>query len=162
GEVIAAGYDAELDELWHIGTHTEDFLLQLERRERERTGLAGLKLGYNRVQGFFIEIARRDAERVPKDYIRRQTVKSAERFITSKPTDWGAGVRGAREEPPPVGPGLHEPTPPDLSEPPRPPQPPAGAPAETDSLAAPAERACALGWPSPKPPDEPRLTVENG
>src|SRR5262249_13432288 len=79
GEVLAAGYDAELDELRHIGTHTEDFLLQLERRERERTGLAGLKLGYNRVQGFFIEIARRDAERVPKDYIRRQTVKSAER-----------------------------------------------------------------------------------
>ena len=49
GEVIAAGYDAELDELRHIGTHNEDFLLQLERRERERTGLAGLKLGYNRV-----------------------------------------------------------------------------------------------------------------
>ncbi len=61
-----------------------NFLLELERRERERTGIAGLKLGFNRVQGFFIEITRKDAERVPKDYIRRQTVKSAERFITAE------------------------------------------------------------------------------
>src|SRR5439155_1322812 len=82
GDVIAAGYDPELDELRRIATHTDAFLLELERRERERTGLAALKVGYNRVQGFFIEIARRDAERVPRDYIRRQTVKSAERFIT--------------------------------------------------------------------------------
>ena len=82
GDVIAAGYDAELDELRRIATHTDEFLLELEQRERERTGIAGLKLGFNRVQGFFIEITRKDAERVPKDYIRRQTVKSAERFIT--------------------------------------------------------------------------------
>src|SRR2546430_111145 len=84
GDVIAAGYDPELDELRRIATHTDAFLLELERRERERTGLAALKVGYNRVQGFFIEIARRDAERVPRDYIRRQTVKSAERFITEE------------------------------------------------------------------------------
>ena len=66
GDVIAAGYDAELDELRRIATHTDEFLLELERRERERTGIAGLKLGYNRVQGFFIEVARAQAERVPK------------------------------------------------------------------------------------------------
>jgi DNA mismatch repair protein MutS len=65
GDVIAPGYDRDLDELRRIATHTDAFLLELEQRERERTGLAGLKLGYNRVQGFFIEIARRDAERVP-------------------------------------------------------------------------------------------------
>ena len=82
GDVIAPGYDAELDELRRIATHTDEFLLDLERRERERTGLAGLKLGYNRVQGFYIEIPRAQAERVPADYLRRQTVKSAERFIT--------------------------------------------------------------------------------
>ena len=82
GDVIAPGYDAELDELRQIATHTDEFLLALEQRERERTGLASLKLGYNRVQGFYIEVARRDAEGVPKDYLRRQTVKSAERFIT--------------------------------------------------------------------------------
>jgi DNA mismatch repair protein MutS len=82
GGVVADGYDADLDELRRISTHTDEFLLELERRERERTGISGLKLGFNRVQGFFIEITRKDAERVPKDYIRRQTVKSAERFIT--------------------------------------------------------------------------------
>ena len=54
----------------------------LERRERERTGLSSLKLGFNRVQGFFIEINRSQADGVPKEYLRRQTVKSAERFIT--------------------------------------------------------------------------------
>ena len=58
GDVIAPGYDPELDELRRIATHTDEFLLELEKRERERTGLAGLKLGYNRVQGFFIEVAR--------------------------------------------------------------------------------------------------------
>ena len=58
GDVIAAGYDAELDELRHIATHTDAFLLELEQRERERTGIAGLKLGFNRVQGFFIEVSR--------------------------------------------------------------------------------------------------------
>src|SRR5262249_29995007 len=83
-DVIEQGYDADLDELRRIATHTDEFLLELERRERERTGIAGLKLGYNRVSGFFIEITRKDAERVPKDYIRRQTVKSAERFVTQE------------------------------------------------------------------------------
>src|SRR4029077_15685706 len=62
------------------------------------TGLAGLKLGYNRVQGFFIEIARRDAERVPSDYVRRQTVKSAERFITEELKSFADKVLGARDK----------------------------------------------------------------
>ncbi|MBV8307882.1 MAG: DNA mismatch repair protein MutS, partial [Gammaproteobacteria bacterium] len=98
GGVIAPGFDAELDELRHIGSHTEEFLLQLERRERERTGIATLKLGYNRVQGFFIEIPRRDAERVPREYVRRQTVKTAERFITSELESFEHRVLGAREK----------------------------------------------------------------
>ncbi len=66
GDVIARGYDAELDELRRIATHTDEFLLELEQRERERTGIAGLKLGYNRVQGFFIEIARRTPSACPR------------------------------------------------------------------------------------------------
>ncbi|TLZ13602.1 MAG: DNA mismatch repair protein MutS, partial [Gammaproteobacteria bacterium] len=98
GEVIAEGYDGELDELRRIATHTDEFLLELEGRERERTGLATLKLGYNRVQGFFIEIPRRDAERVPKDYVRRQTVKSAERFITEELKRFEDRVLGARDK----------------------------------------------------------------
>ena len=94
---MRAGYDAELDELRRISTHTDEFLLELEQRERERSGIPGLKLSFNRVSGFFIEVSRRDAERVPKDYIRRQTVKSAERFITPELKTFEDKVLGARE-----------------------------------------------------------------
>jgi len=97
GGVIAAGYDAELDELRRIATDTDAFLLELEARERERSGLAHLKLGYNRVQGFFIEIARSQAAAVPADYIRRQTVKNAERYITAELKSFEDKVLGARE-----------------------------------------------------------------
>src|SRR6202012_5944893 len=82
GGVIAAGFDAELDELRLLGGNTEQFMQDLERRERERSGLSSLKLGFNRVQGFFIEVNRSQADNVPADYSRRQTVKSAERFVT--------------------------------------------------------------------------------
>src|SRR5215469_8125832 len=162
GEVIAAGYDAELDELRHIGTHTEEFLFQLERRERERTGLAGLKLGYNRVQGFFIEIARRDAERVPKDYIRRQTVKSAERFITSELKSFEDRVLGAREKALARERELYEAVLTQLIDALGPLQGTAGALAEIDALAALAERAGVLEWSCPELTDETRLTIEGG
>ena len=91
GDVIAAGYDAALDELRAISSDTDSFLLELERRERERSGIANLKLGYNRVQGFFIEVTRAQADRVPADYIRRQTVKSAERL--SRPSSRASRTR---------------------------------------------------------------------
>ena len=97
GDVITPGYDAELDELRHIATNTDAFLLELEQRERERAGIPGLKLGFNRVQGFFIEVSRKDAERVPTDYVRRQTVKSAERFVTSELKGFEDKVLSARE-----------------------------------------------------------------
>ncbi|HWS69168.1 MAG TPA: DNA mismatch repair protein MutS [Steroidobacteraceae bacterium] len=97
GGVIAPGYDAELDELRLLGSNTEQFLLVLERRERERTGLSSLKLGFNRVQGFFIEVNRSQADRVPSDYLRRQTVKSAERFITPELKSFEDKVLGARD-----------------------------------------------------------------
>ncbi|MFM7065234.1 MAG: DNA mismatch repair protein MutS, partial [Gammaproteobacteria bacterium] len=82
GGVIAPGFDAELDELRTISTHTEQYLLDMEQRERERTGLSSLRIAYNRVSGFYIELNRSQAEQVPADYIRRQTVKNAERFLT--------------------------------------------------------------------------------
>ena len=97
GGVIAAGFDAPLDELRLLGSNTEGFLLDLERQERERTGLSSLKLGFNRVQGFFIEVNRSQAERVPADYQRRQTVKSAERFITPELKSFEDKVLGARD-----------------------------------------------------------------
>jgi len=162
GGVIAEGFDAELDELRQIGTHTEEFLLQLERRERERTGIAGLKLGYNRVQGFFIEIARRDAERVPKEYVRRQTVKAAERFITSELKSFEDRVLGAREKALARERELYEQVLTELIATLVPLQTTAGALAELDALAALAERACALEWSQPELTDEARLVIEGG
>ncbi|RAR63554.1 DNA mismatch repair protein MutS [Onishia taeanensis] len=81
GGVIATGYDEELDEQRGLAENAGDYLIQLEARERERTGLAGLKVGYNRVHGYYIEIPRAQAREAPADYIRRQTLKNAERFI---------------------------------------------------------------------------------
>lgn len=82
GGVIADGFDAELDELRGIQTHCGDFLLQLETRERARSGISTLKVEYNRVHGFYIEVSQAQASNVPDDYRRRQTLKNAERYIT--------------------------------------------------------------------------------
>src|SRR5690606_17576145 len=82
GGVIREGFDAELDELRGLSENAGQFLLDVETRERERTGIPTLKVGYNRVHGYFIELSRVQAEKAPADYIRRQTLKNAERFIT--------------------------------------------------------------------------------
>ncbi len=82
GGVIADGHDAELDQLRAIQTDCGQFLLDLEARERARSGIANLKVEYNRVHGFYIEVTRAQAGKVPDDYRRRQTLKNAERYIT--------------------------------------------------------------------------------
>jgi len=82
GGVIAEGYDAELDELRGLSQNAGQFLLDLETQERERTGLSTLKVGYNRVHGYYIEISRLQSGQAPTEYVRRQTLKNAERFIT--------------------------------------------------------------------------------
>ena len=82
GGVIADGFDADLDELRGIQTNCGDFLLELEARERARTGIATLKVEYNRVHGFYIEVSAAQSVNVPDDYRRRQTLKNAERYIT--------------------------------------------------------------------------------
>jgi len=82
GGVIASGFDAELDELRAIQTNCDSFLLDLEVREKARTGIANLRVQFNRVHGFFIEVSQGQLDKVPDDYRRRQTLKNAERFIT--------------------------------------------------------------------------------
>jgi len=82
GGVIATGFDADLDELRAIDAHCGEFLVALEARERERTGIANLKVEYNRVHGFYIEVTNTHVEKIPDDYRRRQTLKNAERYIT--------------------------------------------------------------------------------
>jgi DNA mismatch repair protein MutS len=97
GGVIADGYDAELDELRHLSLGAEEFLEQLEIKERARSGITNLKLGYNKVHGFYIEVNRSQSEVVPADYLRRQTLKSTERFITKELKQFEDQVLSARE-----------------------------------------------------------------
>ena len=82
GGVIADGYDEELDELRALNTNAGEFLLAMEEREKIATGISTLKVGYNRVHGYYIEISRGQSDNAPVEYIRRQTLKNAERFIT--------------------------------------------------------------------------------
>ncbi|HEY5718305.1 MAG TPA: DNA mismatch repair protein MutS [Motiliproteus sp.] len=82
GGVIAEGYDATLDELRGLSENAGDYLIRLEQQEREKTGISTLKVGYNRVHGYYIEISRAQAALAPVEYIRRQTLKNAERYIT--------------------------------------------------------------------------------
>src|SRR5699024_12251998 len=81
GGVIAEGYNAELDELRTISDKAGDVLVDIETRERKRTGLSTLRVKYNRVHGSYIEFSRREAEHAPVEYVRRQTMKNTERFI---------------------------------------------------------------------------------
>jgi len=97
GGAIADGYDSELDELRAIDTGCARFVVDLEARERARTGIANLRVEYNRVHGFYIEVTRAQAERVPDDYRRRQTMKNAERYTTPELAAFEAKALTARE-----------------------------------------------------------------
>ena len=97
GGVIAPGYDEDLDDLRSIAENADQYLVDLEQREKERTGIATLKLGYNRVHGYYIEISRAQADKAPVEYVRRQTLKAAERYITPELKEFEDKVLGARE-----------------------------------------------------------------
>lgn len=84
GGVIRAGFDAELDELKNISKDARAFLAQYQQREIERTGIANLKVGFNSVFGYYIEISHSNADKAPADYVRKQTIKNAERYITDE------------------------------------------------------------------------------
>ncbi len=97
GGVMAEGYDSELDELRNLSRNADQFLVDLEAREKERTGISTLKVSYNRVHGFYIEISRAQSANAPDDYIRRQTLKSSERFITPELKEFEDKVLSAKE-----------------------------------------------------------------
>ena len=82
GGVIAPGYDTELDELRSTRDNVSDILTEMEARERKRSNIPTLRIGFNRVHGYYIEVTRAQAEKVPDNYQRRQTLKGAERYIT--------------------------------------------------------------------------------
>ena len=98
GGVIADGYDAELDELRQLSSNAGEFLSRLETDEKERTGISTLKVGYNRVHGYYIEISRLQSDQAPADYVRRQTLKNAERFITPELKEFEEKALSARSK----------------------------------------------------------------
>jgi DNA mismatch repair protein MutS len=97
GDAIRAGYDAELDDLRQVRDGGKQYIASLQTRERERTGIGSLKVGYNRVFGYYLEVTRSNLEQVPADYERRQTLTGAERFVTPELKQYEAKVLGAEE-----------------------------------------------------------------
>jgi len=98
GGVVRAGCDPELDELRTIRDGAVDFIATLQARERERTGITSLKVGFNRVFGYYLEVTRLHSERVPADYMRKQTLANAERYFTPELKEWEDKVLGAEEK----------------------------------------------------------------
>ncbi|MFZ1827273.1 MAG: DNA mismatch repair protein MutS [Candidatus Competibacteraceae bacterium] len=162
GGVIAPGYDAELDALRSLGERADQYLVELETRERQRTGLQNLKVGFNRVHGYYIEVTRAQAQAVPPHYHRRQTLKGAERYIIPELQEFEHKVLHAQERALAREKALYDtllnqfitrlPT---L-------QTCAAALAELDVLGNLAERAATLGWNAPQLVDQPGIEMIAG
>ncbi len=97
GGVIRSGYNSDLDELHGISRDGKDYILEIENRERERTGIKGLKIKYNKVFGYFIEVTKANSSLVPEDYIRKQTLANAERYIVPDLKEYEEKVLNAKE-----------------------------------------------------------------
>ncbi|WP_409929307.1 DNA mismatch repair protein MutS [Bordetella genomosp. 13] len=162
GGVIAPGYDAELDELRGLATDGGDFLMQLEARERERTGIGNLRVEFNRVHGFYIEVTRGQADKVPDDYRRRQTLKNAERYITPELKTWEDRVLSAQDRSLAREKWLFEQLLDALAAHVMPLSWCAVALAELDTLAALAEHARRHGWVAPELSDDAEIEIEAG
>ena len=162
GGVIANGFDADLDELRAIQTNCDAFLLDLEGREKARTGIANLRVQFNKVHGFFIEVTQGQVDKVPDDYRRRQTLKNAERFITPELKAFEDKALSAQERALAREKYLYEQVLDQLQ---------AFVPALTrlaralatlDALCALTERALTLDWHAPKFTKEPCLDITQG
>ena len=162
GGVIAEGYHPELDELRNLSQNNEQYLLDIEQRERERTGIANLKVGYNRVQGFYLELSRTQADKVPVEYVRRQTLKGVERYITPELKQFEDKVLGARERSLAFEKALYEALLTQLGEHLGALQACAAGLAELDVLGCLAERADTLGLSMPRLSEEPGLRIVAG
>ena len=162
GGVIADGFDTELDELRRLATNADQFLLDLEARERAATGIATLKVGYNRVHGYFIEISKGQSDRAPLHYARRQTLTGAERYITEELKTFEDKVLGARERALAREKALYEELLDALNQSLEPLKRCAAALSELDALCAFSERALALDWSCPVLTDSPGIHIERG
>ena len=162
GGVIADGYDAELDELRRLSTHADQYLVELEEREKAASGISTLKVGYNRVHGYYIEITKAQSDKAPTHYTRRQTTKNAERYITEELKTFEDKVLSAKERSLMRERALYEALLDTLTEKLEPLKTAAAAMAELDVLATLAERAEALDWSAPQLTDEPGIAIERG
>jgi len=162
GGVIADGYDASLDELRMLSTHADQFLLDLEARERAASGIATLKVGYNRVHGYYIEISKGQSDKAPVHYTRRQTLTGAERYITEELKAFEDKVLSARERSLAREKLLYDGLLDALNEQLEPLKRCAASLSELDVLACFAERAQALDWSRPELSDGPGLHIERG
>jgi len=162
GNVIANGFDAELDELRHIQNHCDDFLLEFETRERERTGIPNLRVQFNRVHGFCIEVTSSHLDKVPNHWQRRQTLKNAERFTTAELRAFEDKTLSAQERSLAREKWLYE----QVLEQLQAHVPPLGrlaqALAALDVLCTLAERSLTLEWCAPQFVNEPCIDIEAG
>ena len=162
GGVIADGFDAELDELRQLSTHADQFLIDLEAREKIASGIATLKVGYNRVHGYYIEISKGQSEKAPTHYTRRQTLTGAERYITEELKAFEDKVLSARERSLTRERWLYESLLDTLNERLEPLKRCALALSELDVLACFSERAQALDWSRPQLRDAHGIHIERG
>ena len=162
GGVIAAGYDEQLDELRGISENAGAYLLELEQRERDSTGLSTLKVGYNRVHGYYIEVSRTQSEQAPDTYQRRQTLKNVERFITPELKTFEDKALSSKSRALAREKHLYEALVAEVAESLAPLQTTATALCDLDVLACFAERAPALHLCRPRFTDDTLLQIEGG
>ena len=162
GGVFADGHDAELDELRQLSSNADQFLVDLEAREKDATGIPTLKVGYNRVHGYFIEISKGQSAKAPAHYTRRQTLTGAERYITEELKAFEDKVLSARERALARERLLYDQLLDALNARLEPLKRCAAALSELDVLAGFAERAQALDWSRPQLVDAPGLRIERG
>ena len=162
GGVIAIGYDQELDELRDLSENANDFLIEYEQRQREESGIAGLKVGYNRVHGYFIEITHAHVDKVPLHYKRRQTLKAAERYITEELKAFEDQVLSSRERAQARELHCYEQLVEQLQTELQPMQTMSSVIARLDVLCAFAERAITLDFCCPELSDQPGIDIREG
>jgi DNA mismatch repair protein MutS len=162
GGIFAEGHDAELDELRRLSTHADQFLVDLEAREKAATGIPTLKVGYNRVHGYFIEISKGQSDKAPTHYTRRQTLTGAERYITEELKAFEDKVLSARERSLAREKLLYESLLDALGVDLEALKRCAAALSELDVLACLSERAHALDWSRPQLADTPGIRIEAG
>jgi len=162
GGVIASGYNADLDELRGIQANCGQFLLDLEAREKERSGIPSLKVEYNRVHGFYIEVTHAHTQKIPDDYRRRQTLKNAERYITPELKAFEDKALSANDRALALEKQLYDALLNDLTRWITPLQTIARALAQLDGLCAFAQAAQLHGYCAPTFRSEPGITIEGG